>query len=130
MVFLVLPFLLVWLLYSLWVAWRQPMQRPITVMKVLLWALTLASVGAVHWVYARSARQEADSAVAAVLDYQRRHGNYPVSLADVGVPTERGRGPRYSFDKGRPTLFYPSTFIVFDQYLYDFDAKEWVYRAD
>ena len=48
MVFLVLPFLLIWLLYSLWVAWRQPMQRPITVVKVLLWALTLASVGVVH----------------------------------------------------------------------------------
>ena len=130
MLFLVPPFLLIWLLYCLWVAWRQPMQRPVTAVKVLLWVLTLASVGAVHGVYARSARQEADAAVAAVLDYQRRHGAYPVSLADAGVVVERGRGPRYSFDKGHLSLFYPSTFIVFDQYLYDFDAKEWVYRAD
>ena len=130
MVYLAVPFLLIWLLYSLWIAWRQPMQRPITVVKIVLWVLTLSGIGALHSFYATAARQEADAVVAGVMDYQRKFGTYPKPTEITGLPVRGKWRVFYSLVDGRPHVFYPATFMVFTVYNYDFDHQAWEYCAD
>ena len=130
MLYLVAPFLAIWLLVCIWGAWRQPMRRPVTAVKIILWLVTIGCVVAAHVGYARSARNEAEEVVARVLEYRQRTGAYPASAEAAGLPT-RGRWQVYYFlHNGAPRVFYPATFIVFDTYSYDFADQAWEYRPD
>jgi hypothetical protein len=132
MLLLAVPFLVVWLPYSMHVAVRHPAARTLQLLKVGIWCVLLAVFAARHVLLARSARSAADATVAAVIEYHKRVGVYPRTLADIGTDPAGAREWRiiYQCDGKQPLLLYPSTFGVFDKYHYDFDRGEWEFLPD
>ncbi len=131
MLIFVLPFLSVWLLFSAYASWKRPVERKIRAAKAGLWLTMVVGVLATHWYYHVAARQDADMVVVAVLRYQADHSKFPETLQAAGLKDEPSAWRiRYLFKDGRPYLFYPVTYIVFDTYRYDFESKAWVYGAN
>lgn len=132
MLIVVAPFLLIWLLYSIYVVLKHPSRRRVQSIKVALWFIVVGGVLLSHWYYHRAARETANLAVDAILSYRANHGSFPETLDAAGVVSDNWKGWRvfYLLKDGSPSLFYPSTFVVFDTYWYDFERKSWIYQPD
>jgi hypothetical protein len=131
-IFFAAAFLLVWLPYSGYVIWRYPPRRRLQIIKVCVWLVAFGGSCALHWRYYNMARLEANQIVQAVASYKRQHGVYPDRLEDVGVHLDEHGGPWHIgyVVSDTHTLIYPSTFRVFDAYLYRFEEGRWKYSGD
>jgi energy-coupling factor transporter transmembrane protein EcfT len=131
MLIFVLPFLAIWLLYSVYVVWKHPARRITQSIKAGLWLLVVGGVLLTHWHYQKAARDAADFAASAILRYKASHGSFPKTLEAAGLKNYRKNwGVSYFLQDDRPGLFYPATFVVFDTYWYDFQHQSWVYQPD
>jgi len=132
-IFFVLPVLAGWLIYNLARIRKQPERWKGLAIKTAIWLVALAIALLCQWNLARLARQDADLLVSRVLSYKAQHGVYPKDMLEAGITDpEFGRRWKlgYLIQDGRPFILYASTFVVFDAYIYDFDANQWVYKAD
>ena len=122
------PFMAVWMAATAWSMWRKPAQRRVAGVKMLMWTVVLLALACVHGYYARAARAEAQQAVAAVLAYGVQHQGFPASLAAAGID-QTGLKKRwmlaYTLDRGKPVLFYASTFMPFETISFDFERGAW-----
>jgi hypothetical protein len=130
---LLLPFLAVWVFYSLFVIWRRPRQRRLQAIKILIWLLAVTLVAGVHGQRFRAARQDADRVAAALLAYQARQGRFPADLAELGLDAadlRRRWHLAYSLQGGQPLLFYASTLVPFETFRFDFSLRSWGHAED
>ncbi|QSX79388.1 hypothetical protein [Agrilutibacter solisilvae] len=132
MLIFVAPILAIWLLYSIYIAVKQPARRRTQSIKAGLWLVMVGGVLLTHWHYHRAARDAADAAVGSILRYRASHGAFPESFEAAGVHGLRKdwRVMYLRRKDGRPILFYPATFVAFDKYWYDFEDRSWVYQPD
>jgi chromate transport protein ChrA len=132
MIYLIAPFLLIWLLYTVYVFWRRPQRRRIHGIATGIWLLAIAVVAGLHARYYRQARQSADAVVAAVMQYKQQHGEYPASEAALGIAIEPAgiEHATYLLKDGKPGVTYASTFRIFGSYSYNFETRQWDYYAD
>ena len=81
-----------------------------------------------------AAQQHANKIAIAIEAYIAAHGACPPSLEAVGIAKADVRAKLgyagYLCDTGRPTLFYGSTFVPFEQESYDFQKHQWVHIND
>jgi hypothetical protein len=84
MIFVAIPFLAIWLLYSGYVIWRRPEGRRIQVIRVVILTVTLVGIAGLHFYYYTSARAAGDYAERLVSAYKAEHGNYPDTLEEAG----------------------------------------------
>ena len=132
MIYLIAPFLLIWLLYTVYVFWRRPQRRRIHGIATGIWLLAIAVVAGLHTRYYQQARQSADALVAAVMEYKQQHGEYPASEAALGIPDAASgiQHASYHLVDGKPSVTYASTFQMFGSYTYNFETRQWDYFAD
>lgn len=131
MLIFVAPFLTVWLAYSAYVAWKHPDRRMTQSIRAGLWVLAVGGVLLLHWHYHRAARDSADLVVAYVNHYKTNHGSFPETIDAAGLNNFRNKWRiSYLMKDGKPSLFYPATFVIFDTYWYDFEHQSWVYQPD
>jgi hypothetical protein len=108
---------------------RRP--RLVTLLLVLS---TVCVVSGRHAWLAVDVRHNANTLVADIEAYKSTHGKFPDELASLGtwsearLRSELGMGG-YLFADGRPIVSYASTYIIFETWRYDFDARRWVYEA-
>jgi hypothetical protein len=125
----------IWFAYSGYVIWRYPSRRRLQTIEVILWLGVIACASALHRYYSVTARAEANQIVQAVSAYKRQHGVYPELLKDAGIALDE-RGGRWHIgylvndDRTSHSLFYPTTFTVFEAYSYEFEQGRWVYLPD
>src|SRR5262249_48171658 len=109
-------------------------RRGSQVVKVSLWLGVVSATCGLHWYYAIAARAAADEVVRAVVAYKKRTGNYPEQLQDAGVDLGPRGGPwRIGYLMGEtnsPALIYPTTFTVFEAYIYEFKDSRWIFAPD
>ena len=134
MIYLIAPFLLIWLLYSLYIFWRRPERRRTHGIATGIWLLAVAAIAGLHTWYYHQARESADALVAAVVQFRQQHGVWPSSAAALGID-EKQDGMRaarvgYFLKDGRPNVMYASTFQMFATYSYNFETQQWDYFAD
>jgi hypothetical protein len=128
---LFIPFFVIWLVYSVYVIWRHPAKRMTQAIKAGLWLVVIGAVLLTHWRYAKVARDAGDAAVAEIIRYKTSHGTFPATPEAAGLkPFSKSSRVRYFLEDGKPKLFYPATFVIFDTYWYDFEKQSWEYRAD
>lgn len=128
--FFVVPIVCIWALVNAYLAWREPSTRRRRGMHVAIWAITLAGLFATHAYYKHVARGAAQSAAAAVTAYRITNGSYPPTLQAAGIPPDQRWRVGYVLAKDGPFLFYPSTFVPFDIYSYNFERGTWEYQPD
>ncbi len=126
----VLPFLVAGLIYCFYAAWKTPERRRLEKWKAGMWFLTVGGIASAHVYYHHAARETADTVLAAIFRYEREHGAYPENLQAVGLEARPAWRVAYVAQDGKPFLFYPATFIVFDMYIYNFERRSWVYVPD
>lgn len=121
------PCLIVWLPYSLYVVIRRPAQRSLQLAKLAIWGVVLCAAVGYQFVMKRWAADAADGVAAKVHAYFDSTGDWPRTLAGAGVDETSVRTwrMRYDYEGGKPALSYPSTFVLFDRYVYDFERREW-----
>ena len=133
LVFLWLALFSVRLLHAIFVMVREPSRRGELGVRLGIWVVAFAAIGAWHGYWTRAARLDADRVVASIARYQSQHGTYPENLRQLGLD-EKGLRRQwmlgYHLDKQEPTLVYASTFGLFDAYVYDFPKHQWDYAAD
>ena len=131
MLYLLVPVMLVYMAVSAWRIRKQPQRLPELPLKMLLCLTTIICIALVHMRYHQQARLEADNVAKQILAYQRQHNAYPKDLqAAQAVSTSVSR-THYSLNQNQqPTLFYPTTFLPFEIYAYNFQAKEWQHQPD
>jgi hypothetical protein len=123
---MLVPFFVLWTLYSLIRMAIRPAERRIRAVRFAIWVATFALIGAVQAYWNKSARDDGDIAVAAVQAHQSRTGAYPATLAEAGLgEPETLWGVRYQLRDGKPFLGYPSTLIWMTRLEYDFDKRQW-----
>jgi uncharacterized membrane protein (GlpM family) len=123
---MLVPFFLLWTLYSLIRMAIRPAERRIRAVRFAIWLATFALIGAMQAYWNKSARDDGDIAVAAVQAHQSRTGAYPATLAEAGLGApETLWGVRYQLRDGKPFLGYPSTLIWLTRLEYDFDNRQW-----
>jgi len=135
MVFLAVPFLVLWLPYSAFLSiWSKPARRRLQAIKVCLWLAVVAGGYSLHWYYRIAARAAADEVIQVVLAYKEKTGSYPKRLEDAGVALGQGgrlpwRISYFETEQKTHWLIYPNTFIVFQVYIYKFEQGRWDYDA-
>ena len=131
MLYVLVPVILVYMAVSAWRIRKQPQRLPELPLKMLLCLTTIICIALVHMRYHQQARLEADNVAKQILAYQRQHNAYPKDLqAAQAVSTSVSR-THYSLNQNQqPTLFYPTTFLPFEIYAYNFQAKEWQHQPD
>jgi hypothetical protein len=129
-----LPVLAFWFPYSCYVIWRHPARRRLQTIKLCLWLIVVGGVCGLHLYYCVSARSAANDVINAVLTYKEQHGSYPPRLEVAGIALGKTGGPwriGYVIDeKDTHALVYPTTFTVFEAYIYEFEQGRWVYVPD
>lgn len=120
----VVPILAVGLLYSVYLIWKRPAVRRLQLVKIALWLLVIGAVCLAQRHYYRAARAAGNVVVASILQYKARHGVFPESLRAAGVEATSWH-IAYILKDGRPSVFYPATFVVFDTYRYNFRQHRW-----
>jgi hypothetical protein len=129
----VLP-LLIWFIYSLYVALTKPDRRKWHLIRMSVWIASVLVILVVHYDRKQTIRHYADDIVAAINKYKLEHGTYPDNIEMIGVSRQQLKEQLglsgYSYEKGKPGLFYADTFIVFQTHHYDFQKNTWVYHAD
>jgi hypothetical protein len=131
---LLLPILAFYFPYAIGVIWGQPARRKMHGLKLTLWFITVSTIAGMHLYYYRAAQADADEAVAAVMRYHARVGEYPLSLADAGISSEQELLHKwhlhYSARGGDPVMLYFSTFMIFCVRDYDFRTQAWGGHCD
>jgi hypothetical protein len=126
--------LLIWLIYSSYVAITKPEQRKWRLLRMAVWIASVLVILGIHHDRRVTARHYADGIVAALNEYENEHGVYPDSLDMIGVSRQQLKEhlglSGYFYDKGKPSLFYADTFVVFQTHHYDFQKNAWIYHAD
>ncbi|MGY3265515.1 hypothetical protein [Lysobacter sp. HA35] len=128
--FFVTPMVFIWAVVNAYLAWREPLSRRHRATRVAIWAVTLASLFATHTYYKHAARLAGQAAANAVTAYRQANGAYPPSLKAVGRPLDPQWRVGYVLGEKGPFLFYPSTFVPFDIYSYNFEHSTWEYQPD
>ncbi|HEX9079776.1 MAG TPA: hypothetical protein VF795_09315 [Desulfuromonadaceae bacterium] len=122
-------FFLPWAVYSLFRIVFRPAERRSRSIRLAIWAVTIAIIVAATGHWDAVARQEADSAVSAIVAHKNRTGAYPASLADVGIDPQVLREKyslRYRVDNdGKPALFYSQPSMPMIAHHYDFAHGRW-----
>ena len=130
---LFVPFIVVSMIYNVITAVRKPEKRRLSLIRIVVWLVVPAIVGAAHWRWYLAARADANIAVTAVTTFKARTGTWPKTLQDAGIQDPQfGRRWMlgYLLDADRPFIAYASTFALFDSYTYDFEAQRWEFHAD
>ncbi len=128
--FFVVPLVSIWALISAYLAWRDPATRQQRGIRFSIWAVTLVALFATHAYYRHAARLAGQTAANAIAAYRLANGSYPPSLQAAGIPPDPRWRVGYVLAKDGPFLFYPSTFVPFDIYSYNFERGAWEYRPD
>jgi hypothetical protein len=135
------PLLLPWLLYSLYVIWRDPERRNRQEKRVgyVLTVIAALSMALVSLQFARGAY--AGRILRAVESYKAQHGRYPEALEQVGFKTHNENGQDMGTDWWgiayadgsigglSPAVFYPGP-LPFSMNTYEFDKGRWTYFVD
>ena len=124
---MLVPFFLLWTLYSLIRMAIRPAERRIRAVRFAIWAVTFALIGSVQAYWNKAARGDANIAVAAVQAHKSGTGAYPATLAEVGLAEQVSSawGVRYQLRDGKPFLAYPSTLMWMTMVEYDFENRQW-----
>ena len=130
-------FFILWVLIRLLLlVFKNPSEWRHILIKSALWLSAFALIEGIHWHYAQDARQRADAIIAQVRVYHQQHGTYPEHLAqlpalNVESPVLlRKYGMGYHKNEQQARLFYSSTSMLFDRWVYDFDEQTWTYLYD
>lgn len=112
--------------------YRNELSTRATQLAIWVSAITFA-VGVNYYRYTAT-RSEANDVVAKIEQFHAMHNAYPSSLEDIGYGRSALRKSlglhAYSNEKGKPSFFYGVPYIIYDTYQYDFNSRQWVYRAD
>jgi len=134
MIWFTVPFLLYWLPRSAYVIWSDAGRRRIQIVKVGLWLSVVATTCGLHWYYARAARAAADGLIESIVAYKARTGNFPDRLQDAGIALDPRTGPWHIgylvSEEKKHVLIYPTTFTLFEAYIYEFEEGRWVFNPD
>jgi hypothetical protein len=133
MLFLAIPFLAVWALYSGWILWKRPALRRLQWAKLALWMVSISAAVVMQMYMFHESRKAADEAVQAILNYHAQYKNYPQNL-DMAYPQAPAMRKKwmlyYAYSPTEPNLFYRHSVTGFDTYVYHFADKEWVFQPD
>lgn len=126
--------LLVWLTWSAWVIVRRPYARLGQIICVMIWAVALVLLAAIHSVWYETTRRNADEIVKVIDAYSVAYGRCPQSMDNLGIKREvleekLGANYGYACNGGKAKLSYVATFTIFDTYAYDFDKDKWIYES-
>jgi hypothetical protein len=127
------PFLIIWLIYSIFIVYTRPLRRKSQLIKVGIWFFAIFVVVGIHVYRSDVARRSGDEVVLAINKYRLKNGAYPANLDTIGQDTQRLRRElmlRYWLLDGTPTLAYASTISPLDRYFYNFDKSVWEFHPD
>jgi hypothetical protein len=132
MLVFVAPIVAIWFVYAGYLAVKYPAIRETQVLRMTIWVVALFLILWVHLFRHAVTRSHANRIVAAVEQYERKHERYPMDSAamgwsDVQIKSLLGVPGGYSYQEGKPSLFYAVTYIVYDTYHYDFALKTWIF---
>ena len=131
MLYFLVPVMLVYMAVSAWRIRKQPQRLPELPLKMLLCLTTISSIAMLHSHYHKQARLEADLIAEKVRAYQLQHHAYPKDLQAAQAVSTPASRTHYSLNQNQqPSLFYPTTFLPFEVYAYDFQTKEWQHQPD
>lgn len=124
----------VWLTWSAWVIVRRPYARLGQVICVLIWAVALALIGAIHFVWHETTRRDANEIVKAIEAYSTTYGRCPQGIDKLNIKPEvleekLGANYGYVCNGSKAKLSYVVTFGIFDTFAYDFASETWNYES-
>lgn len=125
------PFL-IWLLYTFFNIFsvaKHKQWRLFTV-RFVAWCGLWISLYGIHQNYARTMREQANQVVQQLEQYHTAHGEYP-PRDKLNLPERihywRGDTPE---TQNEAYVAYRDSVMMFDDHVYDFKTKKWVYRPD
>ena len=131
MLYFLVPVMLVYMAVSAWRIRKQPQRLPELPLKMLLCLTTISSIAMLHSHYHKQARLEADLIAEKVRAYQLQHHAYPTDLQAAQAVSTAVSRTHYSLNQNQqPSLFYPTTFLPFEIYAYDFQTQQWQHQPD
>ena len=131
MLFFLVPVMLVYMAISAWRIRKQPQRLPELPLKMLLCLTTIICIALVHMRYHQQARLEADNIAKQIQAYQQQYHAYPVDLQAAQAVSTAVSRTHYSLNQNQqPSLFYPTTFLPFEIYAYDFQTQQWQHQPD
>lgn len=128
------PFLLVWLLFSLYIVYKKPELKKWQLGRIGIWITCILIVLGMHKYYEINARKNANDVIDLIERYRSEHGNYPKNYMDIGMDQQKLRDKCgifcfFSHEK-EAQLTYAGTFIIHSFYTYDFNTKKWEFLDD
>jgi len=124
--FLFVPFFMVWVVVRSFTSYKNPSTRRPVFLTSCIWILAILIVSIIHMSRFSIARSAANRAVNCILDYKNLHGDFPRTL----TVDDSSNDIFYQYENGKPSLFYRSTFAPFSVYIYNFETKQWAYHGD
>lgn len=126
--------LLVWLTWSAWVIVRRPYARLGQIICVAIWAVALALLATIHFVWHETTRRDANEIVRAIEAYSATYGRCPQGIDKLGIKREvieekLGANYGYVCNGSKAKLSYVVTFSIFDTFAYDFEDETWNYES-
>ena len=129
-----LPFLVIWLVYSVFIIWRHPPRRREQSVKIAIWVVAVVLIFQLGAYLEASARSNAEQVLTKVLQYRSQHGLYPSDLRKVGLDDAEEKRRRMLFygvnERKEPFLVYASIYNPLDKYGYNFTSGQWQLELD
>ena len=130
-IFLFLPFFVVYVVHGLFLMIKQPELRKIKTIRTTIWVLTLLIISSVHRYWRVESRRDANAVASAIEAFKVKTGAYPHSLIEIGFNENALRQKwmlGYLCEDGRPFVAYADPFMIFASYIYDFKVHQWTYN--
>ena len=126
-IFLAIIWLMATLCGFIWMLWKRSLMWKRWCTSLILWLITWMGIYAIHVARAEQAREAGNRLARYIEQYYQKNHHYPDNLpTDMNKPD----GHYYWIHNKSPVLMYRSTIMPFDEYVYDFEKRVWVYRPD
>ncbi len=126
---LVLPLLIIWLPYSIFVSVFHPQRRPLQLAQMAIWTGAVVTIVSVHYVRHVVTRHNADEIVTTINKYTAQHGHCPATTDDIGITRQELKAKLglsyYECKDGKQTFVYGVTYMPYDTYSYNFAKATW-----
>jgi hypothetical protein len=135
--------LLIWMLKNIGLAIAELEHRKIHLIRISIWIVAVGIAVSVQAFWYFQASHRADQIVERIKVFKAARGHYPRQLDEIGIDKRVYQGklayacladvpetPVAQASVCDPFLAFPSTFLAFDFYRYDFGDDEWRYISD
>ena len=121
--------LIISFLSSAYVCYKNPQEIKIRIIKASIWILGLILASSVHFYMYTKTRDIANIIAEAINLYYQKNNKYPRTPKEFGFSGEELHDQHIFYNnEDEPYLMYPSTFMPFDVYQYDFKNHTWQYQ--